>query len=728
MTARRSEVRDGVLSIDGAPYYLASAEYPYFRDLPAHWEDRLRRIQGLGFRFVTLYVPWRHHEVLGPGGPWFDFAGASDDSRDVIALLQACRRIGLYAVAKPGPFIHAELDYGGLPDRVSPLQDRSIEPLRDHGGAAITWSGSGAPPEGGNGPPSWPLPAPFDPRLLAQVERWLRAVGEVVLRPHAYPAGPIVAIQLGNEGIYCDAQHLPSSSDFSAPAQERFRRFLAERECGSASAAADAGSSDHRRAWSAFQSHHLGGFLERVLEMVDVPLPSFVNVNPPVADPAGVDAWLSRVEPEAWPAISYGFTDWIGVPSEDHGVVDRYTVMVKRSRGPNLEENWGISDLYDGAYASGAVSLHQTLLAVALGATGHNVYPAVVTEHWGDGLDTWHARPYAPSSPIGADGELTERAELLALLNVFLARWGEALVASHPITDLAWGLHLPAAHAGAWRDGASREEGIGEALLGFLREARTAHLDPEIVNLATATQADLSRRRFWVVATGRRMARATQERLAEYSGTDGQLVVIGDLPTEDEAGSGCEILAAARGHLHQFPAAQSAWADVVATLLRLGLKPPISSGSRAAIWVRGDPAGDAQFVIVLTDRHHAGPVEFEVATGSRSWAGRVDLPAGSSAILRVAEGRLRGALVKGINEHLGLETTPVVRVGRDEMTASRPADLLVLAADGGWRVHAVAPPPKLAVRLPDGSTVRPHPALGLVVDVAGAAPDDQTRR
>lgn len=53
MTARRSEVRYGVLTIDGVPHYLASAEYPHFRDPSARWEDRLRGIRSLGCRFLT---------------------------------------------------------------------------------------------------------------------------------------------------------------------------------------------------------------------------------------------------------------------------------------------------------------------------------------------------------------------------------------------------------------------------------------------------------------------------------------------------------------------------------------------------------------------------------------------------------------------------------------------------------------------------------------------------
>lgn len=716
MTSRRAEVRDGVLTIDGTPYYLSSAEYPYYRDDPTNWEDRLGRIRSLGFRFVTFYVPWRHHEVATVDGLGYDFSGATDPARDVVGFVRACEQAGLYVIAKPGPFVHAELDYGGLPDRVCPLVDPMIEPMRGHQGEPLTWTG-GAPLGGGSVEERWPLPAPFDPVFLREVDRWLSSVAEAVLRPFAYPAGPIVALQLANEGIYCDAQRPVWAGDASRPALERFRRFVEKRDLASNGPPAR-GKPIDRAAWAAFLAHHFAAFVGRLAEPIAVDLPLFVNVNPPLAEPCGVDAWLSRVEPEAWLGIAYGFTDWIGVPSEDPSVVDRYELMVKRSPGPNLEENWGLSDLYDGAYASGAVSLHQTLLAVAFGATGHNVFPALVTEHWGDDLDRWHARPYAPSAPIGLGGVFTERAELLVLLNAFLERWGSTLLETRPLCDVAWVLQLDDAHASAWPDVPGSARSSGDLLLGFLREARASHLDPAIVNLADINQAELRCHRYLVATGGRRMSAAAQQLFAVYLRSGGELVLIGPLPTEDEAGRPCDTLAREHARIERMRPADVGRGGVVAALGRLGLVPAVISSSRAGIWVREDPDDDAQVLVVLTDRDHEGPVEFDVRTSVGRWDGRIELPAGSSAIVRVEGGRLAGALVKGINEHLTEAIAPRVRIGPDEVRASAPSDLLVMSLGGGWEaVVAGAGDRDLVVRLPDGSEVVPVPAVDRLIGV-----------
>ncbi len=77
----------------------------------------------------------------------------------------------------------------------------------------------------------------------------------------------------------------------------------------------------------------------------------------------------------------------MGVVSANRDSHARYVTAAKRAPGPNLEENWGFSKLYDPAYADGATSYHQTLLALAAGATGFNVYTGVNTAGWTDELD-----------------------------------------------------------------------------------------------------------------------------------------------------------------------------------------------------------------------------------------------------------------------------------------------------------------------------------------------------
>ena len=72
-----------------------------------------------GLNAVDVYYPWSYHAER-PGE--LDFAGL----RDVEHLHDLIERAGLYLIARPGPYVCAELDFGGLPAWL--LRDESVTP------------------------------------------------------------------------------------------------------------------------------------------------------------------------------------------------------------------------------------------------------------------------------------------------------------------------------------------------------------------------------------------------------------------------------------------------------------------------------------------------------------------------------------------------------------------------------------------------------------------------
>ncbi|GAB3978899.1 beta-galactosidase [Actinoallomurus acanthiterrae] len=97
------------LKIDGRPLYLWGAEFHYFRlPSPDEWRDVLQKIRAAGFNAVSLYFDWGYHS---PKPGVYDFTGV----RDVDRLLSEAERAGLYVIARPGPYINAELSGGGFP-------------------------------------------------------------------------------------------------------------------------------------------------------------------------------------------------------------------------------------------------------------------------------------------------------------------------------------------------------------------------------------------------------------------------------------------------------------------------------------------------------------------------------------------------------------------------------------------------------------------------------------
>src|SRR5690242_9471680 len=98
----------GELLRDGRPHRILSGSLHYFRVHPEQWADRLARLAALGLNTVDTYVPWNFHERTR-GLPRFD--GWCDVER----FLGLAQETGLDVIVRPGPYICAEWDNGGLP-------------------------------------------------------------------------------------------------------------------------------------------------------------------------------------------------------------------------------------------------------------------------------------------------------------------------------------------------------------------------------------------------------------------------------------------------------------------------------------------------------------------------------------------------------------------------------------------------------------------------------------
>ena len=104
--------------MDSKPFDIYSGAMHYFRTVPEYWEDRLTKLKAAGFNTVETYVCWNLHEKK-PGE--FDFSGILDIEK----YLEIAQKVGLYAIVRPGPYICAEWDFGGLPAWL--LKDKNMQ-------------------------------------------------------------------------------------------------------------------------------------------------------------------------------------------------------------------------------------------------------------------------------------------------------------------------------------------------------------------------------------------------------------------------------------------------------------------------------------------------------------------------------------------------------------------------------------------------------------------------
>jgi beta-galactosidase len=94
--------------LDGAPFRVLSGALHYFRVVPGQWRDRLLKLKAMGLNTVETYVAWNLHE---PRPGQFDFSAMLD----LAAFVRLAQELDLYVIVRPGPYICAEWEFGGLP-------------------------------------------------------------------------------------------------------------------------------------------------------------------------------------------------------------------------------------------------------------------------------------------------------------------------------------------------------------------------------------------------------------------------------------------------------------------------------------------------------------------------------------------------------------------------------------------------------------------------------------
>lgn len=116
-------VGDKTFLLNGQPFLVKAAELHYPRIPRAYWDHRLKMVKALGMNTVCMYVFWNYHEAQ-PGV--YDFEG----QKDIAAFVKLAQENGLYVIVRPGPYVCAEWEMGGLPWWL--LKDKTMELRSDH--------------------------------------------------------------------------------------------------------------------------------------------------------------------------------------------------------------------------------------------------------------------------------------------------------------------------------------------------------------------------------------------------------------------------------------------------------------------------------------------------------------------------------------------------------------------------------------------------------------------
>ncbi len=154
------EAGNGTFLLNGKPFVVKAAEIHYPRIPKPYWEHRIKMCKALGMNTVCIYIFWNIHEQREGE---FDFTG----NCDVAEFCRLAQKNGMYVIVRPGPYVCAEWEMGGLPWWL--LKKKDIR-LRER-----------------------------DPYFMERVKIFEQKVGEQLAGLTIQNGGPIIMVQVENE-------------------------------------------------------------------------------------------------------------------------------------------------------------------------------------------------------------------------------------------------------------------------------------------------------------------------------------------------------------------------------------------------------------------------------------------------------------------------------------------------------------------------------------------------
>lgn len=163
------------LLIRGERVMLYSGEFHPFRlPVPALWLDVFQKIKSLGYNCVSFYTHWALHE--GKPGEF-----SAEGIFGYEQFFDAAAEAGIYLIARPGPYINAEVSGGGFPGWLQ----RVSGTLRTK-----------------------------DQSYLDATENYMSSIGGIIAEAQITNGGPVILVQPENE--------YTSFTDDEEPDQEYF--------------------------------------------------------------------------------------------------------------------------------------------------------------------------------------------------------------------------------------------------------------------------------------------------------------------------------------------------------------------------------------------------------------------------------------------------------------------------------------------------------------------------
>lgn len=147
--------------LDGKPLQIISGEMHPARIPREYWRHRIQMAKAMGCNTIAAYIFWNYHEQQEGV---FDFKSGN---KNIAEFIRICQQEGMWVIVRPGPYVCAEWDFGGLPTYLLKIPDIKIRCM--------------------------------DSRYIAAVSRYIKNVSKELKPLLCSNGGPVLLTQIENE-------------------------------------------------------------------------------------------------------------------------------------------------------------------------------------------------------------------------------------------------------------------------------------------------------------------------------------------------------------------------------------------------------------------------------------------------------------------------------------------------------------------------------------------------
>jgi beta-galactosidase len=147
--------------MDGKPFQIISGEMHPARIPKMYWRHRIQMAKAMGCNTIAAYLFWNYVEEKEGVFDW------RSENRDIAGFIRICQEEGMWVLFRPGPYVCAEWDFGGLPPYLLKVPDIKLRCM--------------------------------DPRYMAAVTKYVSEVSNQIKPLLCTNGGPVIMVQVENE-------------------------------------------------------------------------------------------------------------------------------------------------------------------------------------------------------------------------------------------------------------------------------------------------------------------------------------------------------------------------------------------------------------------------------------------------------------------------------------------------------------------------------------------------